>query len=667
MLAAIRNRSLRFDPLESRLLLAVYVIDSSAEDAASSLVSAIEVAAANPGPDTIELRPGVIQLDASIDKLQIDHELTIRGVSPSEVTLRRLSSGGLVGVSLGGRLTIEGVTLSGQVESVVTNEGSLVLRDVTVLGGDSNQGGGIYNLATLNAIDLVVSDGAAREGGGLFNGGSADLTNTLFINNRSSIGGGVYNIGDLSLYQSLITQNHSLLQGGGIATAGEVEIIGSEITGNTAPIGAGIFVFGGIPGFDDTSAVARNIGQDMAIIEVGVAGTLLNPKVQSITPAAGFVGHEFTSTKISTFGLEASVTSPNVLNPIRTTVSAWRAGPTNRIDLGGSDFGGAVLYEAYGGYQLVIKPPSEADLAGDQFDWFQVEIIDVNSENGGRVQINAIDHPIVPHETISYSPPEGFVGTDVITVTARNANGDEVRGVIEVNVSDQIRANVQLEAIERGGGSINVDVTAVGVESLEVTSFELAVAYDPSIVEFSVAEIDSNYKLLSSATQVSRGPNGLHTIEISGVAGSSSSGRLASLRFTRIAEGNASIQSVVRPNFQLRLPGEILTPTVVQFSNRVYLSSDVNRDGSVTALDALSIINQLNADNSLMALGFDINGDDKVSALDALMVINQIDQTNAFSQEPQVAPVAFNIEDLNQVFASEEDWRRRLPFERSLF
>ena len=66
---------------------------------------------------------------------------------------------------------------------------------------------------------------------------------------------------------------------------------------------------------------------------------------------------------------------------------------------------------------------------------------------------------------------------------------------------------------------------------------------------------------------------------------------------------------------------------------------DVNRDGRVSALDALAIINQINrmlANDSESVAGsvdqalsdYDANGDGKISALDALLVINHISATN---------------------------------------
>ena len=58
--------------------------------------------------------------------------------------------------------------------------------------------------------------------------------------------------------------------------------------------------------------------------------------------------------------------------------------------------------------------------------------------------------------------------------------------------------------------------------------------------------------------------------------------------------------------------------------------SDVNRDGSTTPIDALLVVNQINASSPLPAapvsLFVDVNGDGQVSPIDALEVINGLNQ-----------------------------------------
>ena len=85
-----------------------------------------------------------------------------------------------------------------------------------------------------------------------------------------------------------------------------------------------------------------------------------------------------------------------------------------------------------------------------------------------------------------------------------------------------------------------------------------------------------------------------------------------------------------------------LTPKKVGITNLDFPSfpwqnsikrEDVNKDGQVSPLDALSIINYLNDPiNSLNSLLFlDVNNDDHVSPIDALIIINSINQ-NLFQE-----------------------------------
>ncbi|WP_146408323.1 dockerin type I domain-containing protein [Allorhodopirellula heiligendammensis] len=101
---------------------------------------------------------------------------------------------------------------------------------------------------------------------------------------------------------------------------------------------------------------------------------------------------------------------------------------------------------------------------------------------------------------------------------------------------------------------------------------------------------------------------------------------------------------------------------------------DVNRDGNVTALDALSIINYLNSEQStsvgsiLIESGstmldegpmFNVNGDGFITALDALHVINHLNELDSQIANPEpVAPVIVPAK-TPDLFSDREDERTR--------
>ena len=85
--------------------------------------------------------------------------------------------------------------------------------------GVNREGGGLHSNGTLRMTDCLVERNEAGEGGGIFvDDGTTVLRNTIVRNNKADTGGGVY-VDDGSLLLEPATQ----------------------ITGNTAPTGGGIF------------------------------------------------------------------------------------------------------------------------------------------------------------------------------------------------------------------------------------------------------------------------------------------------------------------------------------------------------------------------------------------------------------------------------------------
>ena len=77
------------------------------------------------------------------------------------------------------------------------------------------------------------------------------------------------------------------------------------------------------------------------------------------------------------------------------------------------------------------------------------------------------------------------------------------------------------------------------------------------------------------------------------------------------------------------------TGALTEFGSRMAAQvSDVNRDGEVSAADALAVINHLSREPQYDAR-YDVNLDDRVSALDVLMIINRLARNDA-------PPIAIN-------------------------
>ncbi|MFG0268278.1 MAG: DUF4465 domain-containing protein [Rhodopirellula sp. JB055] len=109
---------------------------------------------------------------------------------------------------------------------------------------------------------------------------------------------------------------------------------------------------------------------------------------------------------------------------------------------------------------------------------------------------------------------------------------------------------------------------------------------------------------------------------------------------------------------------EIQVITSTPWQNAI-LSEDVNANGEVTALDALTVINRLNSGeseelttpndpNELIGRFYDVSGDGRVSALDALKVINYL---NGETAEGEPVAAFSNLQPVQSTVSSVADQR----------
>lgn len=240
-----------------------------------SLRAAINEANANVGNDIIELAPGTYTLSLNerfedeglSGDLDIRETLTIRGkgarasdtvidanqvdrifhVFPDVVLI--LENLTILGGEAfdGAGIFIEGSTTT---SGIAGNAAGVVrMTDVNVIDNEAyNQGGGIYNLGTVEAVRSSISRNiAGSRGGGVFNHGIVDLLNvTVSSNFAVSRGGGIYNevqssainaaiqpvvaIAQLTSVNSTIAFNRAESAGGGLYQEGASRsVIGNTI------------------------------------------------------------------------------------------------------------------------------------------------------------------------------------------------------------------------------------------------------------------------------------------------------------------------------------------------------------------------------------------------------------------------------------------------------
>lgn len=159
----------------------------------------------------------------------------------------------------------------------IRSAGNLTLTRSTVSGNRVNQagvnGGGIFNLATMNLSNSIVSGNSApgfgggihntygsestitdstvsnntagNGGGGISNyGGHLTINNSTLSSNSARDGGGIYNFdSQLMVTNSTLSGNTGSNRGGGIYNYAPLILTNVTLSGNSAPEGGGIYVF----------------------------------------------------------------------------------------------------------------------------------------------------------------------------------------------------------------------------------------------------------------------------------------------------------------------------------------------------------------------------------------------------------------------------------------
>ncbi|TWU51875.1 choice-of-anchor Q domain-containing protein [Rubripirellula reticaptiva] len=277
-----------------------------------SLNEAVFLANLVSGPDTISFgsyfdTPRTINVSGSV--LSITDTLTIAGPGQELLTLNAFNNSRVLDFTgTTGDLTVSGLKLTrGQTTQYgggirFLSSGDLTLIASTVSESTGYYGGGIYAPAgDVFVINSTVSGNTAGiSGGGIFaSNSSATVTvidSTVSGNVASTGHGGGINsyLGDLSLIGSTISGNSASLYGGGILTGpNSVSIDRSTIFGNSAQVGGGIRAFStnANPSFTVTNSIiygntasaapqlAHNLGSVLTInytLIGSTSGTLIN-------------------------------------------------------------------------------------------------------------------------------------------------------------------------------------------------------------------------------------------------------------------------------------------------------------------------------------------------------------------------------------------------------
>jgi len=259
-------------------LLVDTLVDESDSDYSRgdlSLREAIELANANPVPDTIRFDPIFAAIAGplpatillTMGELAITDSVEIVGLGAELLTIDGGNGAdGIFGTKDGFRLL--------NVTDGTSREINVALSGLTFTGGDvgqsdlRGQGGAIHNFETLSVTDSTLNGNSAVRGGGISSFGTALITNSTLSGNLANGGGGIHNGGTTTIIGSTISDNTATSgggiyngirgnlavndttiagnaanggRGGGLFNTWAAEITGSTILDNTAMYGGGIF------------------------------------------------------------------------------------------------------------------------------------------------------------------------------------------------------------------------------------------------------------------------------------------------------------------------------------------------------------------------------------------------------------------------------------------
>ena len=594
------------------------VVDSN--DGLTSLREAIGLANSKTSDDPVdeitfaEALTGTIELTKG--ELFISDPVTITGPGADVLTIdakgesrifRVVERAEISGLTLTGGNADDGSPLTFSTKELggAIFAGNLDLTDMIITGNTAaSHGGGIWVNGDLTLANSTISgNSSGGTGGGVYAKRSVTVTSSTISGNSSgAAGGGILSFNQLTLTNSTISGNSSKTDGGGISLHREAAITGSTITGNRSDSDG------------DSSGAGGGIFTNIEANSDGTT-TLFNTIV-----AGNFNGTETTSSDIGGKDLDAASANNLIGDP--ASAGGLTAGTNGNLVGDGSgnllpieqilnttlaDNGGPTLTHALATGSRAIDAGSNDALPVDTDD------LDGDSDTTEKIPFDQRGNPFdrVGGTRVDIGAFEAASGVTVavsdpgeIDVTR---DGDDV--VIKSGESEVFRGKAStlgsLKLDIRGGGKNTVQLDPAKVLAISSVTETLTVIADKD----DVVNLGDGWKV--SGTEIQDG----RVVKI-----------LTSNPTLRLIDGNDWRNPV---NF-----------------------NDVNADGSVTARDALDIINEtnnrrFNTGGILMDVAglnefpdsfLDPNNDGRVSALDALQIINFLNFEN--SSESEQVPVA---------------------------
>ncbi len=402
-------------------------------NAAGSLREAITTANATTADESISF--GIPTTDAGCT-----NGVCTINLSGSQLVVNDAASTGTLLIYNAAGATNLRVSGNNQSRVFFVNGANLTLSGLTISGGNSNNGGGIYNGGTLTVINSTISGNSSSSyGGGINNGGTLTVTNsTISGNSASTLGGGIGNIsGTLTVANSTISGN-SAFNGGGIYTAtfATVTLTNSTISGNSAvAFGGGItipqgvvpnirnmIIAGNIATNGDVQGTVNSQGYNLignaasTIINGDITGNILNQNAR-LAPLGFYGGTTQTHALLSGSPAINAGTSTNT-----PTLDQRGAARVGNVDMGAFELNNS----ANGGNYVAELPNGQAGMP------YIYTLVPNNgaftySQTGGTLPNGiALNTMIAPNAVVSLGGTSMMGGIFNFTVTATDGTNSNV-------------------------------------------------------------------------------------------------------------------------------------------------------------------------------------------------------------------------------------------------
>ncbi len=213
----------------------------------------------NTTSDSLFPGTGLLSLPEAVALADVD-TLGISSITFDPTLFASLQKITLGGSQLELNNTSEPETITGPAASVTVDAGGLSrvfqvdgsvnasISGMTISGGSTASGGGLYNSGTTALTGVTLSGNSASDGGGLWSSGTAFLTNcTVSGNSAGGHGGGVYSYYGATVLTNCTVSGNSASSGGGLRIySGTATLTNCTVSGNSSRTsGGGLSLVGG--------------------------------------------------------------------------------------------------------------------------------------------------------------------------------------------------------------------------------------------------------------------------------------------------------------------------------------------------------------------------------------------------------------------------------------